>query len=70
MFFTNTHTYSNNQFVIRRYGRSYNSTNIFLQNIPMTFIKSNNRYYNPHTARGMVGTSSQGGNLNAIRRRV
>jgi hypothetical protein len=56
-------------FVLRRHGKKYNST-IFLQNISMTFIKNNNKYYKSHTAVGRVGQSSQGGNLNAIKRRV
>ena len=64
-----------NQFVIRRYGRSYNNQIINgqrngLPNIRMNFIKSNNWYYKSHTAVGRVGQSSQAGNLNAIRRRV
>ncbi|MHA2399357.1 MAG: hypothetical protein ACXADU_10780 [Promethearchaeota archaeon] len=68
--FNNNPSAGSSQFVLRRYGRSYNSSNIFLPNVPMTFIKSNNRYYNTHTAIGRVGQSSQAGNLNAIRRRV
>jgi len=49
MNFTNNPS-TGNQFTIRRYGRSYNSSNIILPNIRMQFIKSNNYYYNPHTA--------------------
>lgn len=66
--FNNNHSAGSSQFIVRRYGRTNNST--FLPNLPMTFIKSNNHYYNPHTARGRVGQSSQAGNLNAVRRRV
>ena len=66
--FNNNPSAGSSQFVIRRYGRTNNST--FLPNLPMTFIKSNNHYYNPHTAIGRVGQSSQAGNLNAVRRRV
>lgn len=43
---------------------------IFLKNVPMTFIKSNNKYYTPHTAYGQVGASCQAGNLRAVRRRT
>ena len=68
--FNNNPSAGSSQFVLRRHGKSYNSNNIFLPNVPMTFIKSNNRYYTPHSAVGRVGQSSQGGNLNAIRRRV
>ena len=63
------------QFVISRYGsgKSYQPNGyspIFLPNIRMTFIKSNNWYYKPHTANGRVGASCQAGNLSAIRRRT
>jgi len=68
--FTNNSSAGSSPFVLRRYGRSYNSSNIYLENIPMTFIKSNNHYYNKGAARGMVGASSQAGNLGAVRRRV
>ena len=68
--FNNNPSAGSSQFVLRRYGKSYNSNNIFLPNVPMTFIKSNNRYYTPHSAVGRVGQSSQGGNLNAIRQRI
>jgi len=70
MQYTNNPYAGGNQFVLRKYGRSYNKDNIYLSNIPMTFIKSNNHYYNKNSARGMVGASSQAGNLGAIRRRV
>jgi hypothetical protein len=68
--FTNNPSAGGSQFVLRRHGRSYNSSNIYLENVPMTFIKSNNHYYNKGAARGMVGASSQAGNLGAVRRRV
>ena len=68
--FTNDSYAGGSSFVLRRYGRSYNASNTYLPNIPMTFIKSNNHYYNKNAARGMVGASSQSGNLGAIRRRV
>lgn len=42
----------------------------FLPNIRMTFIRSNNHYYKPHTAYGRVGASCQAGNLGAVRRRT
>jgi len=61
------------QFVLTRYGRIYKPnglSSVLLPNIPMTFIKNNNHYYNPHSARGRVGASCQAGNLNAVRRRV
>jgi hypothetical protein len=69
MNFTNNPS-TGNQFTIRRYGRSYNSSNIILPNIRMQFIKSNNYYYNPHTAYGRVGASTSGANSRAIRRRT
>jgi len=68
--YTNNSSAGNNQFVLRKYGRSYNSSNIYLPNLRMTFIKSNSHYYNKNSARGMVGASSQAGNLGAVRRRV
>ncbi len=68
--FTNNPSAGGSQFVLRRYGRSYNSSNIYLPNVRMTFIKSNNHYSNKNSARGMVGASSQAGNLNAIKRRT
>ena len=68
--YTNNSSAGSNQFVLRKYGRSYNSSNIYLPNLPMTFIKSNNHNYNKNSARGMVGASSQAGNLGAVRRRV
>ena len=68
--FTNNASAGGSQFVLRRYGRSYNSSNIYLPNVRMTFIKSNNHYYNKNSGRGMVGASSQAGNLGAIKRRV
>jgi hypothetical protein len=61
------------QFVISHHGKSYKPLGygqVILPNIKMTFIKSNNYYYNPHTARGRVGASCQAGNLGAVRRRV
>ena len=61
------------QFVIKRHGRSYKPNGygaVFLPNIRMTFIKSNNWYYTPHTAKGRVGASCTPGNLGAVRRRV
>mgnify|MGYP006101345009 CR=1 FL=1 len=67
--FTNNPSAGGSQFVVRRYGRSYNSSNIYLPNVPMTFIKNNNHYSNKNSARGMVGASSRAGNLNAIRKR-
>lgn len=49
------------QFVIsRKSGKSYKPNGlspVFLPNIPMTFIKSNDWYYKPHTASGRVGAS-------------
>jgi len=61
------------QFTIKSYGKSYKPMGfspITLPNIKMTFIKSNNWYYTPHTANGRVGASCQAGNLRAIRRRT
>jgi len=61
------------QFTISRYGKSYQPNGlspIFLPNIRMTFIKSNNHYYTPHTASGRVGASCQAGNTRAVRRRT
>ena len=60
------------QFVIRHSGQTRPSGPLGwkLPNMKMTFIKSNNHYYNPHTARGRVGASCQAGNLGAVRRRV
>jgi len=43
---------------------------LFPKSVPMTFIKSNNKYYKPHTAIGRVGASCQAGNLRAVRRRT
>ena len=57
------------QFVISS-GCCKGSPSIFLKSVPMTFIKSNNKYYKPHTAIGRVGASSQAGNLRAIKRRT
>jgi hypothetical protein len=68
--FSNNPSAGGNQFVLRSYGRSYNASNIYLPNVPMTFIKSNNHYYNKQAARGMVGASCQAGNLGAVKRRV
>jgi hypothetical protein len=68
--FVNNPSAGHNQFVLRRYGRDYKPSNTFLPYVPMTFIKNNNFYYNPHTARGRVGQSSQTAVLNAVRRRV
>jgi len=68
--FANNSSAGSSQFVIKKWGRNYNKTNTFLPNVSMTFIKSNNWYYTPHTARGRVGQSCQAGNLNAVRRRV
>ena len=47
------------QFVIRHYGQTRPSGPLGwkLPNIKMTFIKSNNHYYNSHTANGRVGAS-------------
>ena len=42
----------------------------FLPNIRMTFIRSNNHYYTPHSVYGRVGASCQAGNLGAVRRRT
>jgi hypothetical protein len=62
------------QFVIsRKNGKSYQPhglSSIFLPNIPMTFIKSNNWYYKSHTASGRVGASCQAGNVRAVKRRT
>jgi hypothetical protein len=61
------------QFTITNYGRSYKpngDSQVRLPNMRMTFIKSNNKYYNPHTANGRVGSSCQSGNLRAIKRRT
>jgi len=62
------------QFVIsRKSGKSYQPNGlspVFLPNIPMTFIKSNDWYYKPHTASGRVGASCRAGNLSAIKRRT
>jgi hypothetical protein len=57
------------QFVIGS-GCCKGSSSIFLKSVPMTFIKSNNKYYKPHTAIGRVGASCQAGNLKAVRRRT
>lgn len=57
------------QFVIGS-GCCKGSSSIFLKSVPMTFIKSNNKYYKPHTAIGRVGASCQSGNLRAVRRRT
>lgn len=61
-------------FVIsRKSGKSYQPNGlspVFLPNIPMTFIKSNNWYYKPHTASGHVGASCQAGNSRAVKRRT
>jgi hypothetical protein len=57
------------QFVIGS-GCCKGASTIFLQSVPMTFIKSNNWYYKPHTATGRVGASCQAGNLRAVKRRT
>lgn len=62
------------QFIIsRKAGKSYlpnGLSPILLPNVRMTFTKSNNYYYNPHSANGRVGASCQAGNLRAVRRRT
>lgn len=68
--FKNNPSAGSSQYVLNRHGKNYTSNNITLPNVPMTFIKNNNRYYKSHTSVGRVGQSSQGGNLNAIKRRV
>ena len=49
---------------------SFRAQRFFLPNIRMTFIRSNNHYYKPHTAYGRVGASCGAGNLCAVRRRT
>jgi hypothetical protein len=57
------------QFVIGS-GCCKGASSIFLKSVPMTFIKSNNKYYKPHTVAGGVGASCQAGNLRAVKRRT
>ena len=57
------------QFVIGS-GCCKGASSIFLKSVPMTFIKSNNKYYKPHTVAGRIGASCQAGNLRAVKRRT
>ena len=52
---------------ITQNGKNYNPANLFLRNIPMTFIKSNNWYKNPNSGVGIIGTTSAGSR--AVKRR-
>lgn len=52
---------------ITQNGKNYYPANLFLRNIPMTFIKSNNWYKNPNSGVGIIGTTSAGSR--AVKRR-